>query len=172
MKRAVTVAVSIPLLLVTAWWTLALVFAGPDPAWLRTGLAAVYALGTLGVLLWLRPFTRALGVWVVALIALLIWWNTIRPSNDRRLAARCGAVGASRSSGRAADLSATFETSTTARRHDFTPHYEDRTYDLSTLRGVDGFIIYWGSPAIAHTIMSWQFENALPHRHLDRDAQA
>jgi hypothetical protein len=31
-KRAIVVAASIPILLVTAWWTLALVFAGPDPA--------------------------------------------------------------------------------------------------------------------------------------------
>ncbi len=161
MKRAVTVAVSIPLLLVTAWWTLALVFAGPDPAWLRTGLAAVYALGTLGVLLWLRPFTRALGVWVVALIALLIWWNTIRPSNDRDWQPDVARL--ARVEVRGEQLTfrniRNFDYRT---EHDFTPHYEDRTYDLSTLRGVDGFIIYWGSPAIAHTIMSWQFENALP----------
>ena len=51
-KRAIIVAASIPILLVTAWWTLALVFAGPDPAWLRTGLVEVYALGTLATLLW------------------------------------------------------------------------------------------------------------------------
>ena len=38
----------------------------------------------------------------------------------------------------------------------------DRTYDLSALRGVDVFMSYWGSPAIAHTIMSWQFDNAPP----------
>ena len=81
MKRATSVAASIPILLVTAWWTLALVFAGPDPAWLRTGFAAAYALGTLAILLWLRPFGWALAVWGLALVALLIWWSTIRPSN-------------------------------------------------------------------------------------------
>ena len=57
MKRAILVVASIAILLVTAWWTLALVFAGPEPAWLRTGLAAVYALGTLAILLWLPTFT-------------------------------------------------------------------------------------------------------------------
>ena len=82
MKRAIVVAASVPILLVTAWWTLALVFTGPDPAWLRTALAAVYALGTLAILLWLRPFARALAIWGLAFVALLIWWNTIRPSNE------------------------------------------------------------------------------------------
>ena len=81
MKRAIVVAASVAILLVTAWWTLALVFTGPDPDWLRTALAAVYALGTLAILLWLRPFTWALAAWGVAFVALLIWWSTIRPSN-------------------------------------------------------------------------------------------
>jgi hypothetical protein len=76
------VAVSTLIVLVTLWWTLALVFAGPAPAWLRIGLAAVYALGTLAMLLWLRPFVRALAVWGVALVALLFWWSTLRPSNE------------------------------------------------------------------------------------------
>lgn len=160
-KRAGIVAVSIPILLVTAWWTLALVFSGPDPAWLRTGLAAVYALGTLAVLLWLRPFMRALALWGLALVVLLIWWSTIRPSNDREWqpdVARLPRVDV-----RGEQLTfhnvRNFDYRTES---DFTARYEDRTYDLSTLRGVDVFLSYWGSPAIAHTIMSWQFENAPP----------
>ena len=60
MRRAIVVAASIPILLVTAWWTLALVFMGPDPEWLRIAIASIYALGTLAMLLWLRPFTWAL----------------------------------------------------------------------------------------------------------------
>jgi hypothetical protein len=40
---------------------------------------------------------------------------------------------------------------------DYTPHWEQRTYDLSTVRGLDLFMSYWGSPLIAHTIMSWEF---------------
>jgi hypothetical protein len=30
--------------------------------------------------------------------------------------------------------------------------------DLSRVRSLDMFLVYWGSPAIAHTIMSWGFE--------------
>jgi len=41
---------------------------------------------------------------------------------------------------------------------DYTVRLEDRTLDLAKLRSLDLFLIYWGSPLIAHTIMSWGFE--------------
>jgi hypothetical protein len=42
---------------------------------------------------------------------------------------------------------------------DFTVRYEDREFDLAKLRSLDLFLIHWGSPVIAHTIMSWGFED-------------
>jgi hypothetical protein len=42
---------------------------------------------------------------------------------------------------------------------DYTVHWEDRSYDLARLRSLDLFLIYWGSPWIAHTIMSWGFDD-------------
>ena len=145
----------------TAWWTLALVFAGPDPAWLGTALASVYALGTLAILLWLRPFAWALAACGLAFVALLIWWSTIRPSNEGDWQADVARL--ARVEVRGEQLIVhnvrNFDYRTES---DFTPRYVDRTYDLSALRGVDVFMSYWGSPAIAHTIMSWQFDNAPP----------
>ena len=35
-------------------------------------------------------------------------------------------------------------------------HY-DKTFDLAKLRGADLFIVYWGSPYIAHTMLSFDF---------------
>ena len=42
---------------------------------------------------------------------------------------------------------------------DFDEIWETREYDLSKLVGVDLFLSYWGSPMIAHTIVSWEFED-------------
>ena len=42
---------------------------------------------------------------------------------------------------------------------DFTERWEERTYDLRNLNGVDLFMSYWGLPWIAHTIVSWNFDN-------------
>jgi hypothetical protein len=41
---------------------------------------------------------------------------------------------------------------------DYTVRLEDWELDLSRLRSLDIFLIQWGSPLIAHTIMSWGFE--------------
>ena len=40
---------------------------------------------------------------------------------------------------------------------DFTPRYETRRVDLKNLRGADVFINYWGSPYMAHPIVSFDF---------------
>src|SRR5262249_16303092 len=40
---------------------------------------------------------------------------------------------------------------------DFTERWEERTFDLAKLQGADLFLSYWGSPSIAHTIVSWDF---------------
>jgi len=37
-------------------------------------------------------------------------------------------------------------------------HYE-KTFDLNDLQTLDLFLVYWGSPAIAHTILSFGFGN-------------
>ncbi len=41
---------------------------------------------------------------------------------------------------------------------DFTCHYYDRTFDLAKLQTLDLFLVYWGSPNIAHTMLSFGFE--------------
>ena len=45
---------------------------------------------------------------------------------------------------------------------DFTPHWETRTVRLSQITGIDLAINYWGSPWIAHPIVSFQFSDGLP----------
>jgi hypothetical protein len=40
---------------------------------------------------------------------------------------------------------------------DFDERWEERRFDLAGLDALDLFVIYWGAPLIAHTIMSWSF---------------
>jgi Domain of unknown function (DUF4105) len=161
MKTLLRILIAIPVLLVTLWWALALYFAGPGPAWAHVALAGVYALGSVTLLVWLRPFRLALGIWGVALLLILFWWSTLRPSNDRDWQPDVARLPSAELQGdkltvhNIRNLDYRSET-------DYTVRYEDRTYDLSKLRGLDLFMIYWGSPAIAHTIMSWQFDGGPP----------
>ena len=45
---------------------------------------------------------------------------------------------------------------------DYTPHWETRTVRISQITGIDLAINYWGSPWIAHPIVSFQFADAPP----------
>jgi len=162
LKRLLAIILGVVVLAATGWGALVVLFAGPAKApWAQASLAAAYGVGTAAVFLWLRPFRRAFAVWGVGLIGILIWWGTLRPSNDLdwqpdvAKLAWFGVNGDRLMVHNVRDFDYRSET-------DFTVHYEDRAYDLATLRGIDLFMSYWGSPAIAHTIMSWDFEGAPP----------
>jgi len=47
-------------------------------------------------------------------------------------------------------------------RNDFTVHYEEREVDLSHLTGLDFFVSYWSEGPVAHTFVSFIFDNAAP----------
>ena len=42
---------------------------------------------------------------------------------------------------------------------DYTVSHYDRCFDLTKLQSVDLFLVYWGSPSIAHTMLSFGFED-------------
>jgi len=109
------------------------------------------------VLAFVRPFGRALVTWGAALAILLLWWNSLSPSNDRDWIPDVARIPRAEVDGELLRLhnvrNFDYRSET-----EFVPRWEDRTYDLSRLTGLDLFMSYWGSPAIAHTIMSWEFE--------------
>jgi hypothetical protein len=161
-KRVLIVILAVVLVAVTAWAALVLLFAGPgESAWARPSLAGAYALLSLAALLWLRPFWKALAVWGAGLIVVCIWWATLRPSNDRDWQPDVAKLSWAEVRGDVLTFH-NIRNSDYRSETDFTPRYEDRVYDLSKLRGYDLFMSYWGSPAIAHTIVSWEFEGSLP----------
>jgi hypothetical protein len=162
LKRALVVILCFVLLLASAWGVLVLLYAGHQgDAATREIAAGVFVFGSLAALLWLRPRRRALAVWSVGFLAIVAWWSTLQPSNDRDWQPDVAKVAWAEVQGdrlivhNVRNFDYRSET-------DFTPRYEDRDYDLSKLRGFDMFVSYWGSPAIAHTIVSWDFQGSLP----------
>jgi hypothetical protein len=145
----------IVLLAATVWGSAALWF--DSHASLAALLAAAFALATLALLIMLRPRRRAYVAILVLFAVLLGWWLSLEPSNDRDWQPDVARLPTAEIEGDIVTLHNVrnfgYRTET-----DYTRHWETRSYDLSRLRGLDLFVIYWGSPSIAHTILSWDFE--------------
>ena len=120
-------------------------------------LASAMVLMTLGAMICmvLRRW-RVVFLYGACVAALLVWWGTLQPSNDRPWAADVAQI----SSG---DVDGDRLVVRNVRNFqwrsdtDFDPRWETRTYDLSALTGVDLVMSYWAGEAIAHAMLSFGF---------------
>ncbi len=144
-----------------AWGAAALWIDGPASRAFAGAWAVGFVTASLTIFLVVRPIRRALAVFAVAFGLVLSWWLLIEPSNDRDWepsVARTPHV----------TLDGNLLTVHGLRNFDYQSEtefeevWEERIYDLSRLTGVDLFLSYWSSPLIAHTIMSWTFEEGPP----------
>ncbi|MGH0034087.1 MAG: DUF4105 domain-containing protein [Myxococcota bacterium] len=148
-----------PVLLLTAAWSCAALWIdGPESRILAGALAFAYVAAGAAVFAALRPFRRALLAYAVLFLLVVGWWRSIPASNDREWLEDVSRTPTATFAGDQVVIS-------NVRNFDYeseleyTPRWEERTYDLSKITGVDLFLSYWGSPLIAHTIMSWEFED-------------
>ncbi len=142
----------------TLWASAALWFDGPASRPLAAVLAAAWVLAALGLLWRLRSFRRGLAGFSLLFLAVLLWWLSIEPSAERDWDPTVARVSEAVIEGDRVTLTnvRNFDYRT---EEDFVERWEDRSYDLSRLQGVDLFLSYWGSPWIAHTIVSWEFDD-------------
>jgi hypothetical protein len=89
------------------------------------------------------------------------WWLAIPPSNDRPWYPDVARLPYGTVNGHLLTLHNVRDFDYRSET-DYRQHWETRTYDLNKLQGVDLFLSYWGSPAIAHTIASWEFADQPP----------
>ena len=91
-------------------------------------------------------------------LAVLVWFFSLKPSNDRDWMPDVAKVAWVQVDGDRLTVHniRNFEYRSET---DFTPRWEDRTYDLSRLRSFDFMLVYWGSPSIAHAMVSFGFDD-------------
>jgi hypothetical protein len=145
----------IVLLAATLWGSAALWF--DSHVSLAALLAAGFPLAVLALLIMLRPSRRAYAVILVLFAVLLGWWLSLEPSNDRDWQPDVARLPTAEIRGDKLTLRNVRNFGYRSET-DYTQHWETRSYDLSKLQGLDLFVIYWGSPGIAHTILSWDFK--------------
>jgi hypothetical protein len=158
---ALRVLLSVLLAPCVLFWTLALWFAGPGPGWARSALAVVYAAGMLATLLLVPRRRAALGIFAAIFAALALWWSSLAPSQVKDWAPEVARMPTADVEGDRLVIHG-LRNFDYRSETDFDVRYEDRTYDLSKLVGLDLFMSYWSGPRVAHTILSWEFEDAPP----------
>jgi hypothetical protein len=141
------------------WGTLALHYSDVSPVWLRAALAGAFGLLALGALVSIgrrRRREAALAAFAVALLTVVAYWQTLRPSNDRDWAPEVARTPRATIAGDVVTLhdirSFDYRTET-----DFTPAYYDRTFDIRRLDSLDIVTSYWMGPAVAHVFVSFGF---------------
>lgn len=153
-----SILLGIAIALTAAWGALALWLRAPAPRNLRGALMLVWLVAALaGTAALAGPEWRP-GAYVfgAALFGLLIWWHTIRASNDRSWIPEVARQTHGKIDGDHVTLHnvRNFDWRT---RTDFTPHWETHQYALSDLQSVDVALSYWGHAAIAHALVSFGF---------------
>ena len=98
----------------------------------------------------------ALAVWFGLLLITILRWFSLRPKSDRDWA-RDGSAAPCRNGGRRVRAPIP-QLSYTAAGEPL-PRYEERTYDLTELSSLDYFLSHWSGPVMAHTLVSFGFDD-------------
>jgi Domain of unknown function (DUF4105) len=156
-KRAL---LALTLITTTVWAVLAVYFGDSHSTTVQLcvaslfGLFGLVTLASLGFNRWRKVFL--VGYPILFVMVLVWWWITINPSNERSWQHDLAILPYATVDGdkvtvhnvRNFDYRSEF---------DFIPAYYTKTYDLAKLESIDLFAVYWMGPAIAHTIMSFNF---------------
>ena len=153
-----TLLIAPPVLVATLWASAALWIDGPDLPILAGILSAGFVAFTVGIFVWLRPLRRSLVVFSGLFLVVLAWWFAQTPENNRSWQPNVARLPSATIDGDLVTIrnirNFDYQSET-----DYREKWEERSYDLSRLVGVDTFLSYWGSPWIAHTVMSWAFDD-------------
>src|SRR5438552_16608524 len=120
-----------------------------------------FVLALLIVVLFMRGRLLTLAIVFAAFALVISWWLTLKPSNDGNWQPDVTQTAWAEIKGDEVTVhnvrNCDYRTET-----DFTPRWETRTYRLSQITGMDLAVLYWGSPWMAHPIVSFRFADALP----------
>jgi Domain of unknown function (DUF4105) len=140
----------------SVWAVAAIYYSNLPWGWLRTAAAAGYVVALIVVLVRVPSWRLARLVVLAGFGVVLAWFLLIPPSNDRDWQPDVAVLPY-------ADINTNQVTIHNIRNcdyrteTDYTVQHYDKTFDLDKLKTVDFYVVYWGSPLIAHTMMCFGF---------------
>jgi Domain of unknown function (DUF4105) len=124
----------------------------------RMAFSVLFVLALLSALFFIRPWKRS-GVLSLCLITCVFaWYWFLPPSNTRQWKTEVANTASSTLQGDLLTIQ-NVRNFTYRSVEDFDDNWETRTYDLSKLDSLDIYFSYWGPLDIAHTMLSFGFED-------------
>ena len=144
-------------LLLLAWAALAIYYSNLPWPWTRLALAFAFAAFAIWAL-WLKRSRKTLLAFAATYGTILIWFTAIPPSHDRPWRPDAATLPRAVINGDRIRIDAV-RNFTYRTREDFTPRYEQREFSLARVASLDLFISYWQPGPIAHTFVSFNFDD-------------
>jgi hypothetical protein len=157
-RLVATLMLSVIVVAAVAWAAMAIWFDGPHSRVIAAPMATVLVIVCIFLAALVRPLLRGLVVALFPVIVVALWWTAIPASNARdwtpdvARTARATFDGSRVTIENVRNFKYRSET-------DYDQRWETRTYNLDQVEGVDLFLSFWGPTEIAHTIMSWEFDD-------------
>lgn len=164
LKWPLLILIILVLLGIALWGGFALWFQLPAAPWLRAAviglwsLVAVFALVALCSRQLEGVSSAPMAVFAAAVVAIFLWWGSITPSHDRVWADDVAQLLDLTIDGDVVTLR-NVRNFTWRSETDYDVHWETRQYDLRHLKSADLLLSYWMGPAIAHTLVSFGFDD-------------
>jgi len=137
-------------------WAAGAIYIDVRVSWLRVPTAALYLVGMLSLWMFFKRRIYAAGLTFLAFAFVLVWWLNLKPSNNRNWQKDVALLPYADIEGNKVTLhnirNCDYRTET-----DFDVMYYDKVLDLDDLRSADLYMVYWGSPWMAHTMVSFGF---------------
>jgi len=139
-------------------WAVAALYVDFRIAALRIPLTVIYVVAIVAILVKVKPWRRAAALCFAGFCIVLMWWLTLRPSNDGDWQPDADRTAWIEINGDRVTIhnlrNCDYRTET-----DYSNCWSDRTVYLSQLRYADLFFTTWGPKYIGHPILSFQFGN-------------
>ncbi len=154
--RALGLAVMWFVLALMTVWAVAALYVDFRIASLRIPLAVIYVVAIVAILFKVKPRIRVVVLCLAGFCIVLIWWLSLKPSNDGDWQADAARTAWIEINGDRVTIhnlrNCDYRTKT-----DYSNCWSDRTVYLSQLRHADLFFTTWGPKYIGHPILSFQF---------------
>lgn len=160
LSTSLQLLLSLIILCAALWGGLALYYQLPlSMPWRAVGLLIWTGLTLFSVVhLWRKSLWQGLLIYGLVHAALLVWWNSLVPTNQHLWEDDVAQMTSGRIEG---DQVTLFNVRNFAwhSETDYSPHWETRHYDLNKLQSVDMITSHWGMDSIAHVLVSFGFND-------------